>query len=201
MNSTKQTILDLTRQKGILRARDLGEQKLSRVVLSRLVNDGMLLKLSRGLYCLPERVVTEQSTLAEVAIKYPNSVFCLLTALQIHELTTQIPHQVWLAIDIKARVPQMDYPPLKVMRFSGEALMSGVEDKVLDGVVHISTTCIEKTIVDCFKFRNKIGLDVAIEALHEAWRDKRISMDRIWEFAKICRVTNVIRPYLESLNG
>lgn len=201
MQSTKETILDLARQKGILRARDLDEQKLSRVVLSRLVNEGSLLQLSRGLYSLPDRVVTEQATLAEVAIKYPNSVFCLLTALQIHELTTQSPHQVWLAVDTKARAPQMNYPPLRVARFSREALEAGAETIKIDSVVHVSVTCIEKTIVDCFKYRNKIGLDIAIEALQEAWRSKRMSMDKIWEFAKICRVTNVMRPYLESLNG
>jgi len=201
MQSTKETILDLARQKCILRARDLGGQKLSRVLLSRLVGEGRLLRLSRGLYSLPDRVVTEQGTLAEVAIKYPNSVFCLLTALQIHELTTQSPHQIWLAIDAKARVPQMDYPPLKVVRFSREALEAGAEIVRLDGVVSGLVTSVEKTIVDCFKYRNKIGLDIAIEALQEAWRSKRMSMDKIWEFAKICRVTNVMRPYLESLNG
>ncbi len=201
MQSNKETILNLTRQKGILRARDLDEQKLSRVVLSRLVSDGHLLQLSRGLYSLPDRVVTERATLAEVAIKYPNSVFCLLTALQIHELTTQSPHQVWLAVDPKARAPQMSYPPLKVARFSREALEAGAETMKIDGVVSVLVTCIEKTIVDCFKYRNKIGIDIAIEALQEAWRSKRMSMDKTWEFAKICRVTNVMRPYLESLNG
>ena len=171
------------------------------MVTMRMVSDGQLLQLNRGLYCLPERVVTERSNLAEVAIKYPNSVFCLLTALQIHELTTQTPHQLWLAIELKARAPQMDYPPLKVVRFSDVALKAGVDSIVIDSVIHVDVTCIEKTIVDCFKYRNKIGLDIAIEALQEAWRSKRMSMDRIWEFAKICRVTNVMRPYLESLNG
>ena len=201
MQSTKETILDLARQRGILRARDLDEQKLPRVFLSRLVGEGRLLRLSRGLYTLPDRELTEQATLAEVAIKYPNSVFCLLTALQIHELTTQSPHQIWLAIDAKARAPQLDYPPLKVVRLSREALEAGAESMRIDGVVSVLVTNIEKTIVDCFKYRNKIGLDIAIEALQEAWRRKRISVDRIWEYATICRVTNVMRPYLESLNG
>ena len=160
-----------------------------------------MLQLSRGLYTLPNRIVTEHSTLAEVAIKFPHSIFCLLTALQIHGLTTQSPHQVWLAVDVKARAPHMQYPPLKVVRFSGEALESGVQTKVIDEVVSICVTDIEKTIVDCFKYRNKIGIDIAIEALHEAWRSKRMSMDQVWEYAKICRVNNVMRPYLESLNG
>ena len=201
MQSTKEIVLKLARQKGILRARDLVGQNLSRVTLSRLVSEGRLIQLSRGLYSLPDRVVTEQTNLAEVAIKYPNSVFCLLTALQIHGLTTQSPHQVWLAIDVKARLPQMDYPTLKVVRFSREALEAGAEGVMIDVVVSVLVTSIEKTIVDCFKYRNKIGLDIAIEALQEAWRSKRMSMDRIWEYATICRVSNVMRPYLESLNG
>lgn len=201
MESTKETILSLARQKGILRARDLAEHHLPRVVLSRLVSEGRLLLLSRGLYSLPDRAVTEETTLAQIAIKYPQSVFCLLTALQIHELTTQSPHQVWLAVDAKARVPQLDYPPLKVVRFSRRALEAGVESVRMDGVVSVLVTGVEKTLVDCFKYRNKIGLDIAIEALQEAWRTKRMSMDKVWEFAKICRVSNVMRPYLESLNG
>ena len=201
MQSTKEIVLKLARQKGILRARDLVGQNLSRVTLSRLVSEGRLIQLSRGLYSLPDRVVTEQTNLAEVAIKYPNSVFCLLTALQIHGLTTQSPHQVWLAIDVKARLPRMDYPPLKVVRFSSEALEAGAESVRIDGVVSVLVTSIEKTIVDCFKYRNKIGHDIAIEALQEAWRSKRMSMDKIWEYATICRVSNVMRPYLESLNG
>ena len=201
MESTKETILSLARQKGILRARDLAEHHLPRVVLSRLVSEGRLLLLSRGLYSLPDRAVTEETSLAQIAIKYPKSVFCLLTALQIHELTTQSPHQVWLAVDAKARVPQLDYPPLKVVRFSRRALEAGVESVRMDGVVSVLVTGVEKTLVDCFKYRNKIGLDIAIEALQEAWRTKRMSMDKVWEFAKICRVSNVMRPYLESLNG
>ena len=201
MESTKETILCLARHKGILRARDLAEHHLPRVVLSRLVSEGRLLLLSRGLYSLPDRAVTEETTLAQIGIKYPQSVFCLLTALQIHELTTQSPHQVWLAVDVKARVPHMDYPPLKVVRFSRRALEAGAETMRMDGVVSVLVTGVEKTIVDCFKYRNKIGLDIAIEALQEAWRTKRMSMDKVWEFAKICRVSNVMRPYLESLNG
>ena len=201
MQSSKENILVMAAQKGIFRARDLANLNLPRGELAKLVDDGRLLQLSRGLYTLPDRVLTEQSTLAEVAIKFPQSIFCLLTALQMHGLTTQSPHQVWLAVDVKARAPHMQYPPLKVVRFSGEALASGVQTKVIDDVVNICVTDIEKTIVDCFKYRNKIGIDIAIEALQEAWRSKRMSMDKVWEYAKICRVNNVMRPYLESLNG
>ncbi|MBU3593312.1 AbiEi antitoxin N-terminal domain-containing protein [Polynucleobacter sp. 71A-WALBACH] len=199
MISTRSTILDLARQRGILRSRELDELGLSRTALSRLVESGAILRLSRGLYTLPNREISEHATLAEVAMKYPGAIFCLLSALQLHGVSTQTPHQVWIAIDNKARAPKMDYPPLKVIRFSGDALESGVQDMVVDGVVHIPVTNLEKTIADCFKFRNKIGLDVAIEALQEAWRTKRVTMDGLWNFARICRVSNVMRPYLESL--
>lgn len=199
MTYARSTILDLAHQRGILRSRELDALGFSRTALSRLVESGAILRLSRGLYALPNREVGEHSTFAEVAIKHPGAVFCLLSALQLHGVTTQIPHQVWIAVDNKARAPKMEYPPLKVIRFSGDALVSGVEDMVVDGVVHISVTGLEKTIADCFKFRNKIGLDVAIEALQEAWRTKRITMDGLWKFARICRVSNVMRPYLESL--
>ena len=199
MTSAQQAILELAQNRGILRSRDLIAKGLSRVALSRLVQSGQMVCLSRGLYALPNREVSEYSTLAEVAIKFPQSIFCLMTALQIHELTTQSPHEVWIAVDNKAHKPSMTYPPLKVMRFSGEALTWGVETKVIDDVVHISVTSIEKTIADCFKFRNKIGLDVAIEALHQAWRERRINMDELWRCAVICRVANVMRPYLVGL--
>lgn len=198
MKTAKIIILELAAKKGILRARDLGDD-LSRVTLRRLVEEGELIMLSRGLYVLPDRGAQEDSTLAEVAIKYPHSIFCLLTALQMHGLTTQLPHQVWLAVDVKARAPSMKYPPLKVVRFSGDALQDGVENKIIDGVINIQVTCVEKTIADCFKYRNKIGIDIAIEALKDAWNKKQISMDLIWQYSKICRVSNVMRPYLECL--
>jgi predicted transcriptional regulator of viral defense system len=199
MISAQQAILEYAQSRGILRSRDLESKGLSRVELARLVRAGKLTCLSRGLYTLPDRDVTEHSTLAEVAIKIPKSIFCLMTALYLHQLTTQSPHEVWIALASNARRPGMDYPPLKVVRFSEETLEYGVENKVIDSVVSIAVTSIEKTIADCFKFRSKVGLDVAIESLHEAWRDKRINMDELWRCAVICRVSNVMRPYLDSL--
>lgn len=200
MTNSKESILELAKTKGILRSRDLLDRKLSRVTLARLVKEGRMTLLSRGLYALPDRDSSEQSTLAEIIIKHPQSIFCLLTALQIHGVGTQAPHQVWIAIDVKARRPTDKYLPLKVVRFSEDSLSSGVETMTVDGVVQAQVTCLEKTIADCFKFRNKIGIDIAIEALQDAWRNKRISMDELWKFAKICRVANVMKPYLESLN-
>lgn len=199
--SSSAIILDLARARGVLRSRDLSAHAGSsyRVMLSELHRQGKLSRVGRGLYALPEHERTESSALGEIAIRYPNAVFCLLTALQIHGLGTQSPHEVWVAIGNKARVPSIDYPPLRVARFSDEALGYGVAQVSVDGVVQIPVTDIAKTIADCFKYRNKIGLDVALEALREAWRSKRVTMDELVEAAKVCRVSNVIRPYLESL--
>ena len=129
---------------------------------------------------------------------HPRGVVCLLSALRFHALTTQAPFEVWLAIPKSARVPKAGYPPLRIVRFSGIALTEGIEDHIVDGVP-VRVTSVAKTVVDCFKYRNKIGLDVALEALHEAWRAKRVTMDELWHFAAMCRVANVMRPYLESL--
>ena len=124
-------------------------------------------------------------------------VFCLLTALQVHGLTTQAPHEVWVALTPNARAPQIDYPPLRIVRFFNPGL--GLEQISLDGVVSIPVTSVAKTVVDCFKFRHKIGLDIALEALRDAWRQKKVTMDELWDVARLCRMSNVMRPYLESL--
>ena len=133
-----------------------------------------------------------------MARKHPQAIICLLSALRFQDLTTQSPFEVWLAIPNKARAPKMDYPPLRIVRFSGDALTDGVEQYAIDGVP-VRVTNEARTVADCFKFRNKIGLDVALEALQEAWRAKRVSMDELWRYATLCRVANVMRPYMESL--
>ncbi|HAC33941.1 MAG TPA: transcriptional regulator [Gammaproteobacteria bacterium] len=198
MASSHQNILDLAAERGLIRPRDLTERGLPTVALTRLVRQGRLQRVGRGLYALPDRPVSEHNALAEVAHKHPQAIVCLLSALRFHDLTTQSPFEVWLAIPNKARAPKMDYPPLRIVRFSGEALNVGVEDHVIDGVP-VRVTSVARTVADCFKFRNKIGLDVALEALQEAWRAKRVSMDKLWQYATLCRVTNVMRPYMESL--
>ncbi|MCB1817215.1 MAG: AbiEi antitoxin N-terminal domain-containing protein [Chromatiaceae bacterium] len=198
MADSYQNILDLAAERSLIRPRDLTERGLPTVALTRLVRQGRLQRVGRGLYALPDRPVSEHNTLAEVARKHPQAIVCLLSALRFHDLTTQSPFEVWLAIPNKARAPKMDYPPLRIVRFSGEALTVGVEDHVIDGVP-VRVTSVARTVADCFKFRNKIGLDVALEALQEAWRAKRVSMDELWHYATLCRVTNVVRPYMESL--
>ena len=199
MASSHQKVLDLAAERGLIRPRDLTERGLPTVVLTRLVRQGRLQRVGRGLYALPDRPVSEHNTLAEVARKHPQAIVCLLSALRFHDLTTQSPFEVWLAIPNKARSPKMDYPPLRIVRFSGAALTHGVEDHVVDGV-SVRVTSVARTVADCFKFRNKIGLDVALEALQEAWRAKRVSMDELWRYATLCRVANVMRPYMESLS-
>lgn len=198
MVSTRSKLaLELLLEKGMVRGHELSQIGVAGLTLQQLVRNGELVRISRGLYALPDRALNEHDQLAQLAIKYPHLVFCLLTALQIHGLTTQAPHEVWVAISPNARAPQVSYPPLRIVRLSDPGL--GIEQVALDGVLHIPVTSVAKTVADCFKFRNKIGLDIALEALREAWRQKKVTMDELWELGQLCRVANIMRPYLESL--
>ena len=198
MENHHRKIIDLARTHGIIRPRDLIPLGFSRTALTRLVQRGELALIGRGLYAPPDRTVSAHGTLAEVARKYPQAVVCLLSALQFHNLTTQSPFEVWLAIPNKARAPRIEYPPLRTVRFSGVALTEGVQEHLVDRVP-VRVTNVAKTVADCFKYRNKIGLDVALEALHASWKEKRFNMDELWHFAAVCRVANIMRPYMESL--
>jgi predicted transcriptional regulator of viral defense system len=198
MDTVAERLIDLVRSRGLIRPRDLEPLGIPRVSLTRAVRRGQLERVGRGLYGIPGRQVSAHGALAEVARRVPKGVVCLLSALRFHGLTTQAPFEVWLAIENKAIAPKLDYPPLRIVRFSGAALTDGVEDHIVDGVT-IRITGIAKTVADCFKYRNKIGLDVALEALREAWHEKRMTSDDLWRYAKVCRVANVMRPYLDSL--
>jgi len=191
-------VLDLASRKGLLRAADLDDIETPRVVLTRLVAAGELERVGRGLYRLPNARTSEYESLATVAAKVPDAVFCLLTALQFHELTTQLPRQLWIAMPRGRHSPRIDYPPLKMVQFGGEAYASGIEEVECDGA-RLRVYSAAKTVADCFKYRNKIGLDVAVEALKDARAAGKASVEDIWRFAKTCRVTNVMRPYLESV--
>lgn len=188
----------LLRRAGTLRSRELVAAGLSRSEISRRVAAGGLLRVVRGLYALPDYQGGAHDALLSVARRAPGVVFCLLTALRIHELTTQAPFEVWIAIGNKAHPPRLDYPPLRTVRFSPATLAAGVETRLLDGTT-VRVTDVAKTVTDCFKFRNKIGLDVALEALREARRANKASADALWRYAKLNRVTNVMRPYLEAV--
>ena len=198
MDTAAERLIDLVRNQGLIRPRDLAPLGIPRVSLTRAVRRGQLERIGRGLYGLPGRPVSAHGVLAEVASRVPKGIVCLLSALRFHGLTTQAPFEVWLAIENKAIAPKLDYPPLRIVRFSGAALTEGVEEHVVDGVT-VRVTGVAKTVADCFKYRNKIGLDVTLEALREAWREKRMTSEDLWRYAKVCRVANVMRPYLESL--
>ncbi len=195
---TEQRVLRLVRRLGIVRPRDLRAHGLPGEALWRLARRGLVELGSRGVYVLADHEFTEHHSLAEAAKRVPQSVICLLSALRAHDLTTQLPHEVWIAIDRKARLPKSGAAKLRVVRFSGKALSEGVERRRLEGVT-VPIYNVAKTVADCFKYRNKIGLDVALEALREAWRERRATSQELWKYAEICRVANVMRPYLESL--
>lgn len=182
----------------VLRTQDLKRLGVSRKALKELSDRGIIEKISRGLYRVAGSEVTEHQSLVEASKRVPQGVVCLLSALRFHGLTTQNPFAVWLAIDRKAWQPRVDYPPLQVVRFSGEALRSGIEIHILQGV-QVRVYSPAKTVADCFKYRNKIGLDVAIEALKDCVERNLCTFDDLWRFAQICRVANVMRPYLEAL--
>jgi len=196
--SQKQQVINLVRSQSVVRPRDLQEHGLSKDYLYILAQEGIIERVGRGLYQWPNRDLGQYQSLIEVRKLVPGGIVCLLSALSFHEITTQNPHQIWLAIDRKAWRPKIEYPPTHFVTMSGIAFHEGVVTHTLSGV-KVKVFCLSKTIVDCFKYRNKIGLDVALEALHEGWSSKKVTMDDLSHYAKICRVTNVMQPYLESL--
>ena len=193
-------VLALAERRPLLHSRDLTAQALPTVVLSRLVAAGKLERVARGVYSLPERALSEHRSLAEVALRAPRGVVCLLSALRVHGIGTQAPFEVWLAIPPHTPTPRLEQPTLRVVRMSGPALTEGIELIEIDGV-QVPVFNPAKTVADCFKFRNKIGLDVALEALRDGWAQRKLTMDALWHYAAVDRVTNVMRPYLESVTA
>jgi predicted transcriptional regulator of viral defense system len=186
------------RSRAILQSRDFARMRIHPQAISRLVGKGQLIRVGRGRYMLPEAEHSENLGLALVAAAVPRSVICLLSALRFHGIGTQAPHDVWIAVKQAAARPRLDYPPIRVTLVSGSAFTFGIERHRIDGVpVRIYSPA--KTVADCFKFRNKIGLEVAIEALREALRAKRCTREELWIAGKACRVATVMRPYLESI--
>lgn len=196
--SKTQQVLELAREVGVIRAKDVEALGIHRQYLKRLEQLGLLIRSGRGIYTYVDADITERHSLVEAALRVPHGVVCLLSALSFHELTTQAPFEIWLAIDQKARSPKEAILPLRIVYMSGQALSTGIESHSIEGV-SVRVYCLAKTVADCFKYRHKIGLDVALEALRECLRQQRCTIDELWHYAKICRVQNVIRPYLESL--
>jgi predicted transcriptional regulator of viral defense system len=198
MAESLQKIIRYVGKHGIVRPRDIEAIGLPREYLVRLHRKGKLNRPSRGIYTLPGANVTERHSYAEVAKRVPEGVICLLSALAFHEMTTQSPASVWIALRKGARTPALVSPSLRIVRLSGASLTRGIEGHTIEGV-QVRVYSAAKTVADCFKFRNKIGLDVAIEALKDCLRQKKANVSEIYRYAKVCRVSNVIRPYMEAV--
>jgi predicted transcriptional regulator of viral defense system len=194
----KDRALRIIQQMGLARPADLEARGIPRARLYRLVRQGLVVRQARGVYVAGRHALTAEHTLAQVAKRVPTAVFCLLTALRLHDLTTQSPAQVWIALPEKARKPRLDYPRLRVARFSGAALSEGIEVRRVEGV-EVRVYSAAKTVADCFKYRNKVGIDVAVEALRDFSRRHRGGATELARFARICRVMRVMQPYLDAI--
>ena len=183
---------------GIVRSRDIEALGFPRQYLVRLYRQGKLNRPARGIYTLPNAEVTEHHSYAAVTKRFPQATVCLLSALAFHEITTQSPASVWIALSRGARTPALASPSLRIVRLSGASLTEGIDKHQVEGVT-VRIYSAAKTVADCFKFRNKIGLDIAIEALRDCLHQKKASINEIYHYAKACRVSNVIRPYMEAL--
>lgn len=192
-NALKQAAIEIAQP--LLRARDLSAHGLATALLTRLVAAG---KLERGVYGLLARAVSEHRSLAEVAMRIPNGAICLLSALRVHGIGKQAPFEVWMTIPPTTPTPHIDQPALRVVRMSGVSLTEGVEPLQIDGV-QVRVFNAAKTVANCLKYRNKIGVDVALEALRDGWQQVKLPMDTLRHYATVNRVANVMRPYLESV--
>jgi predicted transcriptional regulator of viral defense system len=192
-----QQILKLAGRSGMVSASEVRSCGIHSEYLRQLCAEGRIVRIERGLYMLPDAEVTVYHGLAQISKAVPGSIICLLSALRFHEIGTQIPYEVWIAIDRRAARPKNKNIKMRLFRFSGKALTEGIETHVVEGVqVRIYSPA--KTVADCFKYRNKIGLEVALEALKHVLRNKVCSVDELWKYAKICRVAEIIRPYMEA---
>jgi predicted transcriptional regulator of viral defense system len=196
ISTKKSTVLRLARR-GPLRARDLDKVGVPRAYLKRMLDEGLLEQVDRGLYRLADGAATELGSLAEAAKRIPHAIICLLSALQVHELTSELPNAVWVLIDRHARVPKVSYPKLEVIRASGLARTLGVETRTIEGV-KVAITSPAKTVADCFRYRRHVGLETALAALRGYLRTHRGGRDALVEAARADRVYTLMRPYLEA---
>jgi len=194
----KTVLLHQLAKQGLIRARDLDRLAIPRAYLKRLVDRGELERVDRGLYRLPGAKVTEHHALVEVSLRVPHAIVCLLSALQLHGLTVESPHQVWVMIDNRARHPKIGYPSLKVVRASGKARTHGVESNIFEKT-EIKVTTPAKTVADCFRYRRHVGLDVALAALRDYLRKYPKGIDELIRAAKVDRIYTLMRPYVEAL--
>lgn len=196
-STREEQLMQLVRETRTLRSRELQQHGIARAYLRQMVERGLLAQSGRGLYTLADAEVSEYQTLIEASIRLPHGVIALASALRFHGLTTQNPWKVWMFIETGKRVPKVDYPPLLVFQASGSSFTEGIETHVLDGT-QVRVTSVAKTVADCFKYRQKIGLDVALEALRECLRERRATREELHHFARICRVDHVMQSYMEA---
>ena len=193
-----QCVLKLFHKTTTIRASDLKEKAIPRSVLARMISTGLLEKVSHGLYRLTNTQMSEKEEMVNIALRVPQAVFCLFTALQFHELTTQLPREIWIAMPQGSHKPKIDYPPIQIIRPTKKIYGEGIDIVIVDQVP-IKIYNPAKTVVDCFKYRNKIGMDVALEALKDALHQKKVTSDELYYFAKIERVQKIILPYMEAI--
>ena len=190
-------IRHLARQ-GVFRARDLAAIGIPRYRLKQLVEGGALRKTGRGLYFSQSADITENHSLVQLAARSPKAVVCLLTALRFHGLTTENPEVIYILLPKGVKRPRITSPLLDITWASGESYTQGIEEHIMGGVT-VKITSPAKTVADCFKYRSKVGIAVAAEALRDAWQKKKVSSEALWQAAKVCRMTNIMRPYFDML--
>lgn len=196
MESITDKILKAGRRQSVFRAGDIPGTHDARSTLRRMVRAGHLLQAGRGLYRLPSAEVSANHSVAESTLRYPGGVICLVSALAFHGIGTQIPHETWMMRRDRKAPPKEG--SVRFVYCTGPGFEQGIEEHVIEGV-KVRIYAPARTIADCFKYRNKIGLDIALEALREGWRSKRFTMDELWAAAKVCRVQTVMQPYIEML--
>ncbi|MCF6337011.1 MAG: type IV toxin-antitoxin system AbiEi family antitoxin domain-containing protein [Gammaproteobacteria bacterium] len=182
---------------GLLRMSEAIKYGISRYALYKMRDNGALEQVSRGVYRLVDLPPMSTPDLVTVSLRFPKAVICLISALSFHEMTTQIPHEVSVAVPRGTRMPSLDIPPVHAYKFSPEAFKAGIEKYQIDGAI-VQVYSAEKTLADCFKYRNKLGMDVVLEALKIYRSQKRFNLDKLLKYARVCRVEEVIRPYLEA---
>ncbi len=198
MNKAEHQIIAIVNKRGAICAADLASYDLPREYLPRMAKKGMLQRMARGVYCLPDVDITEHHDLVLVSTQVPNGIITLISALAFHQIGTQNPHEVWVAIKARGYTPRFDYPPVRYHYYSGAAYELGIETHTIEGV-DVKVYSVAKTVVDCFRLRNKVGLDVAFEALKEGWQARRFTADELLKLAKKCRIASVIQPHFEML--
>lgn len=192
------SVLALMRSRAITRAREVVSAGIHPEIMRRLLRRGIIVRAGRGLYMIANREPSQYQSLIEVSKRVPHGVICLLSALRFHEIGTQNPREVWLTLPKGGRKPMMEYPRVRVFRVSGTAFEAGIETHTLDGV-DVRIYGVARTVADCFKFRSKVGMDVAVEALRETIRGRKCTIDELILSARICRVERIMRPYIEAM--